>query len=79
MFSEIEDKRSKKIFFNKGAPIALLTQEIPRVWGNCGPGNMNKDQNMYLLQVTISHTAKVSKVMEEMGHLGRAILMHSKI
>ena len=40
---------------------------------------MNKDQSMYLLQVTISHIAKVFKVMEEIGHLGRVILIHSKI
>ena len=66
-------------FFNKICSYCSSHSGNSKGLGNCGPGTMNKDQSMYLLQVTISHIAKVFKVMEEIGHLGRVILIHSKI
>lgn len=40
MFSGTEDKRPNII--SKDAPVALIAQEIPRVWGSCEPGAMMK-------------------------------------
>lgn len=40
MFSGAEDKRPN---ITQGVSMALITQEIPRVFGSCEPGTVDED------------------------------------